>query len=50
MAWSPVAPEPSGTRALAADLRVRFADVLAEAEAERSNGGHPEKGVNGGHP
>lgn len=50
MAWSPVDPETDRTRALAAELRVRFADVLAELEAERSNGAHPGERVNSGSP
>jgi hypothetical protein len=49
LAWSPVDPEPARTRALAADLRVRFAGILAELEAERSNG-VPAGRKNGGHP
>ncbi len=50
LAWSPVAPEPVRTRALAADLRVRFADVLTELEAGRSNGAGTVEEVNGAHP
>lgn len=50
MAWSPVSPEADRTKALAAELRVRFADVLAELEAERANGVPAGEGVNGGPP
>lgn len=48
LAWSPLDPAAERTRALAADLRVRFADVLAELEAERTNGAHESERVNGG--
>jgi hypothetical protein len=47
MAWSPVDPDAARTQALAADLRVRFADVLAEMEAAASNGALGER-MNGG--
>jgi hypothetical protein len=50
LAWSPIAPEPARTRVLAADLRVRLADVLAELEAAPATSAHPAEEVNGGPP
>jgi hypothetical protein len=50
LAWSPIDPDVERTRALAADLRVRFADVLEELEVARSNGGPAAERTNGGHP
>jgi hypothetical protein len=50
LAWSPVDPAVERTRALAADLRVRFADVLAELEVERANGDLVAGRANGGSP